>query len=45
VWDALVDLALHGDGGWVTDRLVAPLFLLLAHEVRWVGVIGAGGLG
>jgi hypothetical protein len=31
--DLLVDMSVHGDGGWVLDRLVAPLFLVLAHEV------------
>lgn len=30
----LLDLSLYGPGGFIVDRLVTPLFLLLAHEVR-----------
>lgn len=29
----LADLAALGDGGFVTDRLVAPLFYFLSHEM------------
>jgi hypothetical protein len=34
VWAQLLDMCLHGDGGWVVDRLITPVFLVLAHEVR-----------
>ncbi len=36
VWWQILDLALHGDGGWILDRLIQPVFQLLAHEVRAV---------
>ncbi len=39
----LQDLAVHGDGGWVVDRLVQPIFTLLAHEVR--RLCSTGGVG
>ncbi|GLC51113.1 hypothetical protein PLESTB_000467200 [Pleodorina starrii] len=31
--DLLADLAAYGDGGFVTDRIVTPLFYFLSHEM------------
>ena len=29
----IMDLALHGDGGFWLDRVITPMFMVLAHEV------------
>ncbi|KAJ9530827.1 hypothetical protein QJQ45_028727, partial [Haematococcus lacustris] len=33
VMEAMLSMALHGDGSWVLERVTTPLFLLLAHEM------------